>query len=165
VRESHSKILNLPGAQRMREFGQSIGQRLLAIAGQPVVIYLQGDLGAGKTTLVGGILNAAGVPGPVRSPTYTLIEPYDTTTKYFYHLDLYRLVDPLEVEPLGLRDLLIEDAVLLIEWPERGVGMLPVADVLVDIEYGDQPDSRALRVSAGTDVGEGLVHRLSESSR
>ncbi|WP_116808731.1 tRNA (adenosine(37)-N6)-threonylcarbamoyltransferase complex ATPase subunit type 1 TsaE [Steroidobacter cummioxidans] len=99
------------------------------------IIALEGELGAGKTTLVGGILRSYGVTGPVRSPTYTLIEPYETASRAIYHLDLYRLTDPGEVEPLGIRDLLTGAALLLIEWPSRAAGAIPAADLQVDIAY------------------------------
>ena len=89
----------------MQELGRAIGAAI--DSGQdPFIVALEGELGAGKTTLVGGILRAHGITGPVRSPTYTLIEPYETERRQLYHLDLYRLLDPGEVEPLGIRDLL-----------------------------------------------------------
>lgn len=119
----------------MRALGSALGRALAVPSANAIVIALHGDLGAGKTTLVGGVLSALGVAGPVRSPTYTLIEPYDTAQRQVFHLDLYRLVDPQEVEPLGLRELLGPDAALLIEWPERGAGHLPPADLRIDIAY------------------------------
>jgi tRNA threonylcarbamoyladenosine biosynthesis protein TsaE len=93
------------------------------------VVYLHGDLGAGKTTLARGLLRAAGVEGTLRSPTYTLMEPYAAGGQSFLHLDLYRLADPAEVEQLGLRDYPVESTVWLVEWPEKGAGFLPPADL------------------------------------
>ena len=90
-----------------------------------LIVYLKGDLGAGKTTLVRGFLRGLGYKGTVKSPTYTLIEPYRIAGKSICHLDLYRLADAEELEYLGVRDLLQEETVLLIEWPERGEGVLP----------------------------------------
>ena len=93
----------------------------------PQVVYLHGDLGAGKTTLVRGALRALGYEGAVRSPTYTLLERYELGGKIIVHFDLYRLADPEELHALGLRELLEEAAMLFFEWPERGEGLLPPA--------------------------------------
>ena len=93
----------------------------------PQVVYLHGDLGAGKTTLVRGALRALGYGGAVRSPTYTLLERYELGGQVIVHFDLYRLADPEELHALGLRELLEEAAMLFFEWPERGEGLLPPA--------------------------------------
>jgi len=122
----------LPTESAQLAFGAELADRLRGHGG---VVHLRGDLGAGKTTLVRGLLRALGHQGPVRSPTYTLIEPYDAGGQRIYHLDLYRLSDPEELELLGLRDLLDEDALLLVEWPERGHGVLPQAALTVEIAH------------------------------
>ncbi len=96
-----------------------------------LVIELSGDLGAGKTTLVRGFLRECAVGGPVRSPTYTLVETYTPGSTTFVHLDLYRLRDSSELENLGLRDWAEPGYLWLIEWPERGAGRLPPADLSV----------------------------------
>jgi tRNA threonylcarbamoyladenosine biosynthesis protein TsaE len=99
-------------------------------------IHLAGDLGAGKTTLARGFLRACGVRGAVRSPTYTLLEVYETPTVSVVHLDLYRLLDPEELEPLGLREFARPGYIWLIEWPDRGTGRLPLPDLSVTLSGG-----------------------------
>lgn len=98
------------------------------------VVYLRGDLGAGKTTLVRGILRGLGFDGRVKSPSFGLIESYEIDGLAVHHLDLYRLGSPAELEFLGLEDLLSGRELLLVEWPERGGGWLPVPDVCINIE-------------------------------
>lgn len=112
--------------------GARLAQALRKVGGG--VVYLHGDLGAGKTTLARGLLRAAGVEGTLRSPTYTLMEPYAADGQAFLHLDLYRLADPAEVEQLGLRDFPVESTVWLVEWPEKGAGFLPPPDLEVRLE-------------------------------
>jgi len=114
---------------------EAFGEQLAAcLPGTQLILYLEGDLGAGKTTLARGILRGLGYSDKVRSPTYTLVEPYPLARAPLYHLDLYRISDAEELEWLGLRDMLAEAAILLIEWPERGAGYLPAADLRVQVE-------------------------------
>ncbi len=130
----------------------------LAAAGTTGIVYLNGELGAGKTTLARGFLRALGYEGRVRSPTYTLVEPYLFDAGTVYHLDLYRLSDARELEDLGLRDLLAEQALLLVEWPERGSGVLPAADLQVCIEHRDE--GRRVTLEAATAAGQTLINQL-----
>jgi len=117
------------------EAQEAFGRRLAGLLGGGWVVHLRGDLGTGKTTLVRGILRGLGHMGAVKSPSYTLIEPYEPGDRPVFHLDLYRLGDPEELEYLGLRDLLGADSLLLVEWPERAGQALPPADLEVEIAY------------------------------
>ncbi len=101
----------------------------------PKIIFLHGDLGAGKTTFVRGFLRALGHTGTVKSPTYTLIETYSFPSMRCHHLDLYRLADPYELENLGVRDLFDNQSIFLIEWPEMAAGHLPEVDIDLTITY------------------------------
>jgi tRNA threonylcarbamoyladenosine biosynthesis protein TsaE len=145
-----------------RAAGQAIGQGLLRLNNAaPLVITLHGDLGAGKTTLVGGLLNSLGHEGPVRSPTYTLIEPYELSARQFYHLDLYRLTDPLQLEELGVRDLLQPGSVLLVEWPQQAGSIFNNADLQVHLAYPSQgADGRQLHLHAKHESLQQLIHSL-----
>ena len=124
--------IELPDEAATIALGERLARALLA-AGRGVV-FLHGDLGAGKTTLARGLLRACGATGTLRSPTYTLMEPYTVDSQAFLHLDLYRLADPSEVENLGLRDYPPESTIWLVEWPQRGAGFLPAADLHVGLE-------------------------------
>lgn len=137
---------------------ERLGGKLARACVAPALIFLYGDLGAGKTTLVRGFLRALGYAGSVKSPTYTLIEPYDTVAGRVYHLDLYRLGNGEELEYLGLREMLAERALLLIEWPQRGVGWLPVPDLAVHIEHAG--DARALHIRPQSPRGEAILAHL-----
>ena len=107
------------------------GARLFECIQGASLIYLHGDLGAGKTTCVRGYLNAGGYTGPVKSPTFTLVEEYQLSDRKIVHFDLYRLADPEELEWIGLRDYLDHDVVCFIEWPEKGTGYLPNPDLII----------------------------------
>lgn len=128
-----TRVLDIADAEGM----EALGARLARVAAAGLIVHLSGELGAGKTTLVRGFLRGLGYRGNVRSPTYTLIEPYEFAERRVYHLDLYRLGDAEELEWIGLRDLLDGASVVLIEWPERGRGVLPAADLAIRIEYRD----------------------------
>ncbi len=153
---SESKSIMTHSAEATRELGAALGRAIAESApGQPMLIALNGELGAGKTTFVGGLLGALGVTGAVRSPTYTLIETYDLAQmrgRHIYHLDLYRLVDAADLEMLAPRDLLEPGAVLLVEWAERGGRALPSPDLSITLAYpAYPPDSQKGEVAASGD--------------
>ncbi len=120
----------LATAEQTEQLGAELYQQL----SDKQVIYLIGELGAGKTTLVRGFLRAAGHQGTVKSPTYTLVEEYIVNGRAFFHFDLYRLSDPEELEWIGIRDYFDQEAISFIEWPQRGQGQLPEADLIIKLE-------------------------------
>lgn len=118
-------------------------------------IHLCGPLGAGKTTLVRGLARALGIEGPVKSPTYTLLEPYAHGEIKLYHFDLYRLSDGEELEYLGVRDVFAEPAVVVIEWPERAGNWLPAPDLTMDLRIAGR--GREVHLSPDSARGDALV--------
>ncbi|MFC0327995.1 tRNA (adenosine(37)-N6)-threonylcarbamoyltransferase complex ATPase subunit type 1 TsaE [Halomonas organivorans] len=150
--------LRLDDEDRQVAFGESLGQAL----GGHGRLYLEGELGAGKTTLTRGILRAYGHRGAVKSPTYTLVEPYELEAVRVHHFDLYRLGDPEELEFIGGRDLLADDALCVIEWPARGEGWLPSPDLVVQLALDG--DGRRATLTAGSDHGRRVIERLADES-
>ncbi|MBR7889739.1 tRNA (adenosine(37)-N6)-threonylcarbamoyltransferase complex ATPase subunit type 1 TsaE [Marinomonas sp. A79] len=116
------------------------------------VVYLDGDLGMGKTTLVRGVLRGLGYEGPVKSPTYTLVEPYEFGDFEVFHFDLYRLKDPEELEYMGIRDYFTAQGLCLIEWAEMGDGVLPEPDLVVSLNR--VTDGRCVSIAAHSQTGE-----------
>jgi len=138
----------------MLEFGE-----MLYIAMQKEgVVFLRGDLGLGKTTLSRGVVLASGHKGAVKSPTYTLVEPYESADSIIYHFDLYRLSDPEELEYLGIRDYFSKGMLSLIEWPDKGYGALPSADL--EIELSLKEEGRLLKFRSVTPKGAEAVSAL-----
>jgi tRNA threonylcarbamoyladenosine biosynthesis protein TsaE len=157
--------LHAPDADATRVLGARLAQALLALpAAAPVLVTLAGDLGAGKTTFVSGLLTALGHQGPVRSPTYTLIEPYRLHGRDVQHCDFYRLRHPDELDDLGWRDLALPGAILLVEWPEKAEGRLGSVDLAVYIEY-DNADGRLLTFAARSAVGDAIMALLESTQR
>lgn len=121
------------------------------------VVYLHGDLGAGKTTFVRGCLREAGFKGAVKSPTFTLVEEYALPDRTLFHFDLYRLGDPEELEWMGIRDYFRPDSTCFIEWPERGEGLLPMPDLDIHLIFQDQ--GRRALLKANTNTGHETLRR------
>ena len=133
------------------------------------IIYLYGDLGAGKTTFCQGFIKSLGYSGRVKSPTYTLVEPYSITwqsedgipsVREVFHFDLYRLADPEELEFIGIRDYFDTDGICLIEWPQKGEGLLAPADLTISIEFiGSE---RRFNLQSGSNYGAKLIKQLED---
>lgn len=126
-----SEWQRVEGDAAMQALGATIAQRLPTGG----LVTLHGDLGAGKTTLVRGLLRSLGYTGTVKSPTYTLVEPYQVGGRDIFHFDLYRLAEPDELEYMGIRDYLHADALCLVEWPEKAGHLLPPPDLCIYIEH------------------------------
>ncbi|MCE1115372.1 tRNA (adenosine(37)-N6)-threonylcarbamoyltransferase complex ATPase subunit type 1 TsaE [Pseudomonas sp. NMI795_08] len=136
------------------------GAKLAEVTGGHGVIFLEGDLGAGKTTLSRGLIRGLGHTGPVKSPTFTVVEPYEIGDIRAFHFDLYRLVDPEELEFMGIRDYFEDDALCLFEWPDKGAGVLPKPDLTITIS--PQAGGRSLDLSPQGARGEAWCAVLAE---
>ncbi|OAM53050.1 tRNA (N6-adenosine(37)-N6)-threonylcarbamoyltransferase complex ATPase TsaE [Methylovorus sp. MM2] len=142
----------------------NIGGRFAIALAPGLTIYLHGDLGAGKTTLVRGLLNRLGYQGRVKSPTYTLVEPYSASALNsifnINHFDLYRFIDPEEWDAAGFRDYFGATSVCLVEWPEKAGDLLPEADI--DLRLEPEASGRRLTITSNTTNGESFVKRFFE---
>jgi tRNA threonylcarbamoyladenosine biosynthesis protein TsaE len=130
----------------------AFGGRLAAVTQGLGTIFFEGDLGAGKTTLSRGLIRGLGHAGAVKSPTFTLVESYEIGRVRAFHFDLYRLVDPEELEYLGIRDYFDGESLCLVEWPQRGAGFLPKPDLTITISA--QASGRSLILSPLGSRGE-----------
>ena len=150
--------VRIPDAESMEHLGRQIVR-----AGQSTgVIYLHGELGAGKTTVARGLVRELGIDAPVKSPTYTLVELYETQARRVVHFDLYRLQDPEELEFLSAREYFTPDHTCLVEWPERGAPYLPPPDLTVNIEYAGT--ERRVELTAAGPAGARILTTLSAMS-
>jgi tRNA threonylcarbamoyladenosine biosynthesis protein TsaE len=146
-------VLAWPDEQATRAYAAELAAHP-AIAN--AFIELHGDLGAGKTTFVRHLLRALGVGERIKSPTYTVMEPHETTNVAIYHFDFYRFNDPREWEDAGFRDVFAGPGLKIAEWPEKAAGLLPQADVVMRIE-ADPDETRHVTLSAHTPLGEELL--------
>lgn len=146
--------LYLPDEAATLAFAARLAENLKSIR----LITLTGDLGAGKTALVRGMLQSLGHKGKVKSPTFTLVEPYTIQGRQVYHFDLYRLADPEELEYLGFSDYFAGNSLCLIEWPERGRGWLPTADLEITLLHRES--GRDIKIEARTAAGNEVLQVL-----
>lgn len=144
----------------MAEFGRLVGEACL----DGGVIYLDATLGMGKTTLSRAIVQGLGWQDRVKSPTYTLVEAYETANLHIHHFDLYRLADPEELEYLGIRDLDEARSLWLVEWPEKGAGVLPPADITVIISSEDIAVSRQIELIGHSERGKKQIQKLEQTA-
>ena len=132
----------------------TLGHRLadmLSDEKKGLTVYLEGTLGAGKTTFCRGVLQGFGHSSAVKSPTYTLVEPYEFESVPVYHFDLYRLADPEELEYMGIRDYFSGACLCLVEWPSRGEGILPAPDITLHFDVSGS--GRTVNISADSEFG------------
>jgi tRNA threonylcarbamoyladenosine biosynthesis protein TsaE len=148
----------LPDEAATLAFGAALGRALAP----GMTVYLRGDLGAGKTTLVRGVLRGRGYAGKVKSPTYTLVEVYEISKLYFYHFDFYRLEHPEDWLHAGFRDYFGGAAICLVEWPEKAGGTLPAADLEVHLRLpqDDAASGREALLTATSDAGRRCLSEL-----
>ncbi len=138
----------------MEELGAKLGQSCQSGS----LLYLKGDLGAGKTTIVRGFLKGLGFQGKVKSPTYTLVEPYDVKDLQIFHFDLYRLEDALELENIGFRDYFDGAGILLVEWPEKAASLLEDPDLMISINILDH--GRSIEIQPFSSKGSEILLKI-----
>tara|TARA_B100001248_G_scaffold46476_1_gene29601 strand:- start:324 stop:767 length:444 start_codon:yes stop_codon:yes gene_type:complete len=143
--------LTLSSLEDTKKLGQELAKEILKRKGEAAfVVFLDGDLGTGKTTLVKEIIFALGVKEKVKSPTFTIIEPYELNKENIYHVDLYRIIDPSELEIIGLREYLNEsNAIIFIEWPEKSYGYLKKFDLKISLKHLSE-NERKCRIELNT---------------
>lgn len=139
-----NKKLTLSSLEDTKNLGQEIAKEILKRKDKSAfIVFLDGDLGTGKTTLVKEIIFALGIKEKVKSPTFTIIEPYELNNKNIYHIDLYRINDPSELEIIGLREYLNEsEAIIFIEWPEKSFGFLKKFDLKISLKHSSEKERK-----------------------
>jgi tRNA threonylcarbamoyladenosine biosynthesis protein TsaE len=150
---------HLADAQATERVGAMLARALTG----GMVVALSGDLGAGKTTLVRGMLRGLGWQGLVKSPTYTLVEYYPLSSLYFYHFDFYRFADPEEWETAGLADLFRRDSACVVEWPERVADLLPLPDLAIVLTHAG--DGREMSATSHSAAGDRCLDAISRQAR
>lgn len=147
-------VFDIPDEAAMLQFGATLAK----LTPEKFIIFLYGRLGAGKTTFARGFLQGFGYTGKVKSPTYTLVEPYEVQNQIIFHFDFYRLKDPQELEMMGIQDYFSTDAICLIEWPEHSAKLLPHGDLSCYIE--PSLEGRQISLVSHSTQGSFLVERL-----
>lgn len=151
----------LPDSGATESLGRALA-RAFPGARSGAIVYLRGELGSGKTTCARSLLHALGITAPVRSPTYTLVDTYAVADLTLVHVDLYRVQTMIEVEELGLRDMVGPGYLMLIEWPEKGSAAVPPADLILQLTY--HGDARAAALGAGSEIGKAWLAKLAIDS-
>jgi len=155
----HLFLKSVPNEESMVQFGRLLGSSLCSYGfgaeSKAILIYLDGDLGAGKTTICRGFLHAFGYQGVVKSPTYTLVESYNQSLIKIHHFDLYRLGSAEELDFIGIRDYFHKGSCCLVEWPDRGLGVMPAADINISITATCQ--GRDVKIYSQTKIGDFLI--------
>ncbi|ORF05492.1 tRNA (adenosine(37)-N6)-threonylcarbamoyltransferase complex ATPase subunit type 1 TsaE [Snodgrassella alvi] len=137
-----------------------LGERFAQLISPPLIIWLKGDLGAGKTTFTRGLLNALGYNGAVKSPTYNIVETYPFKGFNLHHFDLYRFQNPEEWLDAGLDELITADSIILIEWPQLGGDLAPPADIILNITI--KSSGRTVQINAVTTNGTKTLNKITE---
>ena len=158
MRSTHDSVSGLAFFLANEADTIALGKKISTVLTPGLIIFLNGNLGAGKTTLVRGILHGLGHQHAVKSPTYNLVEIYKFSRLYLYHFDFYRFNDPYEWEEAGFRDYFNVNSICLIEWPERASDLLPKADLTINFQIFET--GRNISVRAGTAAGEQCLQRL-----
>ena len=151
--------LRVENESKTAALAAALAEQIKTLQSYPLVVYLRGDLGAGKTTFSRSFIQSFGHKGVVKSPTYTLVEPYELDDLAIYHFDLYRLADPEELEFMGIRDYLSARSICLFEWPDKGAEHLAAPDISITIEHKSD-NQRQFSIDAQTPVGKQLLQRL-----
>lgn len=148
--------ISLATLDETQRLGSQLSDVIKELWEQGITLYLEGDLGAGKTTLSRFIIQGLGHVGNVKSPTYTLVEPYELEKGKVHHFDLYRLSDPEELEYMGVREYFSKNTLSIVEWPEKGLNYLAPADLMITLSLDE---NRAAHIQAYTELGELIVNR------
>lgn len=156
--------IELENLNAVENLAKQFSTALTSVQNTGLMIYLNGDLGVGKTTFVRAVLNYLGYKDRVKSPTYTIVESYEVGAYEVHHFDLYRLADPEELLYLGLEDYFTEQSVAFIEWPEKGGEELPQADFIFDYQYNppvsNYEQTRTLKIMANTNMAKTILQKL-----
>lgn len=144
----------LPNEEATLAFAEEVGKAI----DTGLILFLHGPLGAGKTTFARGFLQGLGYKGKVKSPTYTLVEPYEVAAHHIFHFDFYRINDPKELEQIGIRDYFLESSICLIEWAEKGFAVLPEADLHCYLAFDGE--GRKIRLVAYSERGNKILDSI-----